>query len=1731
MPNTLDQFNSYIAKELFKYFSADKPIQAGEKYSLYLEQPEWVEKLYNKLQEAVSQKEGLSQRDFTYSHGEHNEFNSFCIEFNGVSLLIASSELATEHYLTLLRNMISAQEGKFRGVAILILYSGQLDSLEGGSASLTKSGMPFNFDVFANKLKQQIKGFGGEDLYKKVILYEKLNTIINENVANTLSIYDLSKVVEIMESDDISAKDYAKLGLFPNQELATLTDEKQIKKKLETNFNWFERIEYSMNYGNPSEDFNGVISDDGLKRLVKAIGERDGLGEIDFADICKWTEKPKDEPVKFLEIEGSKGVEIWDKPDGKTTAKQRRRSIIIFNPNFEDTLELSVKFDSFLKGKQLRKVSLGSNITLKTSGKSLEVTFEKLREENRYYQFEYHDPNVKNNKFIFKVLVLPITSELIEDISATYALGKGGVLELKAEHQVVLNGRASTVTPERLISGDEYFLSEDGKLVLTLGEEEEEEVVPFRLNLLDKTTIDVNVRVDVEHPTTIKGHKVWIEKIKRKKSFRYTYTTGKNGETLKLLLNNQEYYVKDEFRTNILLEKEILKEYNFHAWEKMESDAIVGLKLNLSEELISAFSAFMKSFERDITTPSLAFWSEAQVELAKKYVETFINELNNIPSDTSLSITRFEELIKLGTVYENYGQRILKFSPLHPLNVAYQLALYDDVGGIELNEVLVEKLSPLNLLPYIKWYNPSDSNEPLLYGAKENDHSLEWLYYSNDVQFKQLSGKLFVKNLVKQKIIDFTTNFNFLFDYNSHTPLKLNVVNLGDCLHVLQGIFEYYKHELSKKKALSQLRPIDVYIYGSDRYVSKFEELSFINDVEKLEKSIGISSNSKTYSFSDLVNVVREKVHYFSHSLDDLGEYTHLTFFQFNEDDIQISETRLESMPTGVSLNGIINDIPSTQEGNAYRTGFGTQYLKKDPPLLKVAKGMNALCRVAFTQNLYDKDKGIGTLVKKEVNDKLKSFYEHSQWITFVDPRFDLSFFKNDDDIVIIHYSDQYSNTSGFDAITVTQKHRQYRYVLDNYFKGKEVEHSEKELEDVINLFNAVNGEWLLKVLSEHRNENFKREKLSIFSAIKTFWALFDHDDVIWVPIALEEILRVSGGAGLKMSDGLFSSKNLGKKGSVSDDLLMIGITEVEGQLSLKLYPIEVKIGQNHSGIIDKAKKQAKETYKLIYEFLEKGQNDKTPYFVSKLYRNFFAKLAIMSASKMKLYDIWLGKDWDLILNEYRSRLLNDDFTLESCLSEHLGEYAVMAFSKDETGVRTRRIEKDGDCLTVELFEKDGYELLLKPVEYLVENFVDRPTTLNQKFFLREKQLQRTKQLDQVKPFLSYDMKELKPLDILEEPQVEEFESDNLTGLKTTRIPPSFDCIIEEERKEIYKKLLDKFDALRIGVEQKHFSEVQFLEGPAFFRIGIYPNPETKQSKIESILEEINLTLGLPQEESVRLFRDLGELWLEVPKRHHQKVKVTTQLLWDNFQKTDDFAIPFGVDIEGNVIPVTLSSSNSPHMLIAGTTGSGKSVVLDTIIHGAIKYYTHEDLNLFLIDPKGNELIDFEDEPHVQEPNGETPDDAIDLLERGVDEMQRRYQQFKELRKTGGKAAKDILDYNERATGKMARWIIVLDEYADLVEEDAEKRKEIESLLKRLSQKARAAGIHVILATQKPLASVVSSTIKANLPAALALKVKTSGDSRVILDEKGAETLVGNGDSLFKNGKGKVVRVQCAIHE
>ncbi len=214
-----------------------------------------------------------------------------------------------------------------------------------------------------------------------------------------------------------------------------------------------------------------------------------------------------------------------------------------------------------------------------------------------------------------------------------------------------------------------------------------------------------------------------------------------------------------------------------------------------------------------------------------------------------------------------------------------------------------------------------------------------------------------------------------------------------------------------------------------------------------------------------------------------------------------------------------------------------------------------------------------------------------------------------------------------------------------------------------------------------------------------------------------------------------------------------------------------------------------------------------------------------------------------------------------------------------------------------------------------------------------------------------------------------------------------------------------------------------------------------------------------------------------------------------------------------------------PHLLVAGTTGSGKSVAVNTMICSILMTRSPQDLRLILVDPKMLELSMYDDIPHLLVPVVTNPHKAAKALNWAVYEMERRYQLMSEAR------VRNLEGYNKAAekqegAERLPQIVIVIDELADLM---MVAGKEVEQAICRIAQKARAAGLHLILATQRPSVDVITGLIKANLPSRLSFQVSSKIDSRTILDQMGAEQLLGMGDSLFLSGGRELKRVHCAF--
>ena len=275
--------------------------------------------------------------------------------------------------------------------------------------------------------------------------------------------------------------------------------------------------------------------------------------------------------------------------------------------------------------------------------------------------------------------------------------------------------------------------------------------------------------------------------------------------------------------------------------------------------------------------------------------------------------------------------------------------------------------------------------------------------------------------------------------------------------------------------------------------------------------------------------------------------------------------------------------------------------------------------------------------------------------------------------------------------------------------------------------------------------------------------------------------------------------------------------------------------------------------------------------------------------------------------------------------------------------------------------------------------------------------------------------------------------------------------------------------------------------------------------RIELVADDLAMNLAA---ESVRIVAPIpGQSFvgIEVPNQEPEPVllnDIHSSDEWMNSQAT--LKLPLGKDIAGQTVIADLTTM--PHLLVAGATGSGKSVCLTSFITSLANENSPDELRLVLIDPKMVELTMFNELPHLLYDVAVKPDQAAETLKLVVKEMEERYELLSKARK------RNIASYNEDSEDLLPRIVVVIDELADLM---IVGKREIEGLLVRLAQLARAVGIHVIAATQRPSSDIITGLIKANFPTRIAFMVSTKVDSRVILDQAGAEALVGRGDMLY----------------
>ena len=1275
----LNEFYNYIAKNILNYFQGKiEDIRPGDRYCLKLDTEEMVEG----VDLAIRKITRLNNIQGEFDYGE--VYSTITIKLTQDFEVVVASKIngMTDDFLATLRNA----ELTSKHFPILMITHSPIDTISSGTGDLAANGMPFHVASIVAKIKDDIQN-AQLSIADRTLLEYELGRKQSDRFSDKSSLFEYSDLLTVLERGYIQIDDYSQFMLLPDPNAAHLVDPKKIKDRIEENHKLFNQIDRVVKHGNISDDLEKDFDASFINHLVSCKKKNIPWYKDCTYDQIKTSQaklkKKLDNPLCIdnlgfevysgspLEYSYNLDEKFFIRDDGETKAKRRKKNVLIYNPDKKDTVTIEIATNI-----SIRQSGIEMN-GCKVTSVSKMIKIEVIPLGCTFAQAKITDVN-NAITYVIKVCIINALPRFLENIQTSYIVNIYRNLK-RSNIQVYGVTKDLIINPgfENEICGDllpdlVYECQYNQTLVLKLGEEIIDTDTGF-INCtikLGEVEIPIQIQDEVIKPTELTGVSAFKRKYTDKKTLEY-----RNG---KIIVGTTEFFTKETFREILALEDELLK----NEWLAIREtpNGVEEYPLNVSVAIREAYIAFIKAIKEQRSLPSLTYYSGKVLEKAQHFVDVVEMEFSGISAGSTLDVKSNHALL-VGCVVKTYDEQVIAMSPVHPLNVLYQIRLLDEEKVGEVRENLIEKLTSLYLIPFIK----DDSKN--LYHAIEQKNLPEWRYYAPISNKRYQGARNFIQKLVCDKIIQYKDHFSFLFDDIGNHQMHINLINMGDCKEIFQGLLRFYYQNIKSGLDPDDLLDFVVNIYADE---SVYNEFSLLSDQYKLKEYIKELYSSEDVSELALAMTGKIKC-YFRNPAEPTYQYAHLAFYEMmSEEDTGAS--RMDSITTGIALHGLTSGTPSVLNADWYKTGFGTKYAEENQ-LKRLAAYYNAMYRVVFSGSAYEPTSCIFTEIEQGQEGQLGKIYASSNWVVFVEPKVDLSFFQKQsgNELMIIHYSDQYTSASGYDDITVTQKSDQYNRIIYEQLLKKGVTADTDNIRDIISLFNAVNGGWMLRLITAKKltgaaDSYFSREKMSILSAIKVCMAYYAHPEIVWIPVSLEEMLRVSGGAGLSQKEGLLSAKNLGfDHRPTSDDILLVGIEGPNDDIKIYIHPVEVKIGQNSSTVLTKAKTQVLNTYKGLWEALwpDKDRN----ILERKLSRNFFVQLLLVCCEKLKLYNIYPDDEWDNVLMLYRENLLNENYVFSDLMDQYIGKGTIVSFGSDVLNVNGKI---DNDVALLEFPEKMG---------------------------------------------------------------------------------------------------------------------------------------------------------------------------------------------------------------------------------------------------------------------------------------------------------------------------------------------------------------------------------------------------------------------------------------------------------
>lgn len=1226
-------FEAFLVKNLKDWIY--ERIEAGARYQFKSPDPENTRGLVSEL---LASRDGVLQ-----IQGQKLSY----LSINGCRLLVSGhleqpdvdSGCYTENYISNLRDAVAAQEAPFENCALLIIHNSLLDTLINSALDLAQGKTVWSPRQTKEKLDTLISDDMSSQVASRCLLEHQVR-VINEEGS---SVFGFRHLHDAVIDGDLR---FQELGLFNDPQVLSNSNEKQVARRLEANRQLREEIEFAVEHF--PNDLEDRLTKFGSKFIQKHFGDNPEVSwkDLKYGDFRAEEDRQKNLTLDYegVTVNGCE-VEVRDKKE--TAAGRRDKHLIIEVPADQTLFNFKVRFVGQRLEKRelaLQPKSMSEVIDIDFSSRGEKSTFTICGDsdvEPRFFSLRLNRDS-SNEKYSFHCMVIREGTFHLSAFDNRFLIDyRRKSLVLQADQHVLELNPNLTSSVELKDSGQTIATSEFGKVDFGQLYDESDEV-SFTL-----TNGEAELKVLVEGEPSRETLRLPVlfdtnrfARLFKNDEFNGVYKPGK--ETV--VFDNQES--EPLFLRKWLLQIEsVFVNENCVEWDHDRKKGISGSGLELADTALQeAYSALMGYFQKHKTLPSLASWGPELVALGKEYVLACIDYLEKIPTGKSLNYSN-RLVVRLGFVTLN-EKRFL--SPFHPLVMSYYLNLVEEIvldgearSFRQLPEVTKSRLNARGLIPHLfdkeNQYNYTQA-------VPENPFWLEIVPH-------QETSFDFVTNLVKHKIEEFTSTFNQLFLQVDDAPLLINSVNNAENTELFRGLVSYYQAHLQEGLH------IHVNLYDQQLVETEFDKFAEMGMYEEIKDTYKLDKGAARRNADAVIDLLRTRLTFskFRHENVERQAYAHLTFFK-NDQKVEAVDNNISEHLSGVACGGLLSGESSRSEDDRYFTAFGVSGVNYDDvPHLKLAKLIGTLWRPSQSKNdVYHDHSAISLAVSQEFMALLERSYDSSLWTTIIDPKVTLKFFEAKTGVILIHYSDQYTSSSGYDAITVTKQIDLYKNVLGN--AGNEL----------IREFNAFNGEWLLKLITDQSKE--KTAKEGIIGAYKVVSAMLAQSDITWVPISVAEMIRVAGNIGLAMSDSDFSRHNRNiRKGAISDDILFAGFKDER----LYLLPVEVKAGGRPD--FAKAKEQALELRQYM------GQNllGPTPDTLeAKLYRGLFVRQVLLQIEKYELYEVFEADHFSGLLSN-REAWLEGNYSIGE-LPDDYPKAMVVAHINNESCFEEQYELKDG---------------------------------------------------------------------------------------------------------------------------------------------------------------------------------------------------------------------------------------------------------------------------------------------------------------------------------------------------------------------------------------------------------------------------------------------------------------------